>query len=123
MALTKDDTQQEQLSQATFQEMLREKLRGAIRIALVTILEEEVAAFIGAEPYQRTSERCDQRNGHYARDLVTGMGKIEALPVPRTRKGFRTKVFERYKRRQAELAVCRRDGFPPNPVCGKIAAI
>jgi putative transposase len=108
MALTKDDTQQEQLSQATFQELLQEKLRGAIRIALITILEEEVAAFIGAEPYQRTSERCDQRNGHYARDLVTGMGKIKALPVPRTRKGFRTKVFERYKRRQAELdeAIC-----------------
>jgi hypothetical protein len=28
---------------------------------------------------------------------------IEALPVPRTRKGFRTQVFERYQRRQAHL--------------------
>jgi putative transposase len=108
MALTNDDTRQNQLSQAAFQELLQEKLRGAVRITLITILEEEVAAFIGAEPYQRTPGRCDQRNGHYVRDLVTGVGKIVALPVPRTRKGFRTQLFERYKRRQAELdeAIC-----------------
>jgi putative transposase len=33
---------------------------------------------------------------------------IEDLPVPRTRKGFRTQLFERYQRRQAELdeAIC-----------------
>jgi transposase-like protein len=36
------------------------------------------------------------------------MGVIEDLPVPRTRGGFRTEVFERYHRRQAELdqAIC-----------------
>jgi transposase-like protein len=31
------------------------------------------------------------------------MGVIEDLPVPGTRHGFRTEIFERYKRRQAEL--------------------
>lgn len=31
------------------------------------------------------------------------MGRIEALPVPRTRKGFRTQLFQRYQRRRAEL--------------------
>jgi putative transposase len=35
--------------------------------------------------------------------LVTGVGALKALPVPRTRKGFQTQVFQRYKRRQAEL--------------------
>jgi transposase-like protein len=34
---------------------------------------------------------------------VTTAGLVEALPVPRTRGGFRTQVFERYQRRQAEL--------------------
>jgi putative transposase len=108
MALTNDDTQENQVGQVEFQELLREKLRGAVRITLITILEEEVEAFIGAELYQRTPGRRDQRNGHYERGLVTGVGKIEALPVPRTRKGFRTQVFERYKRRRAELdeAIC-----------------
>ena len=108
MALTKDDTRQSQFGQATFQELLQEKLREAVRITLITILEEEVTAFVGAKSYQRRPERCDQRNGYYTRGLVTGVGKIEALPVPRTRKGFRTKLFKRYKRRQAELdeAIC-----------------
>jgi len=70
------------------------------------LLDEEVEAFIGAGPYQRTSQRRDHRNGTYPRDLGTGIGVIEALPVPRTRKGFRTQVFERYHRRRAELDRC-----------------
>jgi transposase-like protein len=111
MFLTEDNTQQSQISQATFQDLLREKLRGAVRITLITVLEEGVEAFIGAGPYQRTPGRRDQRNGHYPRDLVTGMGKVEGLPVPRTRKGFRTQVFERYKRRQAELDEAISDMF------------
>jgi transposase-like protein len=91
------------LSQADFRELLHAKLRAAIWLTLTTILEEEVTAFIGAPRYGRTPSRRDQRNGHYTRDLVTTAGKAEDLPVPRTRGGFRTQVFERYQRRQAEL--------------------
>ncbi|HBY99234.1 MAG: IS256 family transposase [Ardenticatenaceae bacterium] len=91
------------LSQAEFQELVAEKRRAAIRLTLVTVLEEEVSALIGAQRYERTATRRDQRNGRYPRDLVTGMGIIEDLPVPRTRTGFRTQLFERYARRQAEL--------------------
>jgi len=36
------------------------------------VLEEEVTAFIGAERYVRSIERCDQRNGSYERELGTG---------------------------------------------------
>jgi transposase-like protein len=87
---------------------MQEKLRGAIALTLVTILEEEVTAFIGAPYYGRTPTRRDQRNGDYPRDLVTTAGAVEQLPVPRTRGGFRTQLFERYARRQAELdtAMC-----------------
>lgn len=108
MTLADDTTQSDPLSQVDFQMLLQEKMRQAVRLTLITILEEEVAAFIGAGPYQRTAERRDWHNGHYARNLVTGVGEIEALPVPRTRQGFQTKVFKRYKRRQAELdeAIC-----------------
>jgi len=70
---------------------------------LITILEEEVNEFIQAALYQRTPERKDYRNGYYERDLVTTAGEVEDLAVPRTRKGFRTELFERYQRRQAEL--------------------
>lgn len=90
-------------SQAEFQELLHERLRLAIWLTMTLILEEEVTSFIGAPPYARTPTRRDQRNGSYSRGLVTTVGKIEDLPIPRTRKGFQTQLFERYHRRQAEL--------------------
>ena len=89
--------------QATIQELLQERMRLAIRHTMISVLEEEVENFIQAALYQRTPERRDYRNGHYERDLVTTVGEIEDLPVPRTRDGFRTQLFERYQRRQAEL--------------------
>lgn len=98
-------------SQAEFQAMLHEKLRLAIWFSLATILEEEVTDFIGAPVYARTPTRRDQRNGTYTRDLVTTLGKIEALPVPRTRKGFRTQLFGRYHRRQQELDAAMSEMF------------
>lgn len=75
-----------------------ERMRLAIKFTLIRILEEEVDAFVKASLYQRTFERRDYRNGTYKRDLGTSMGAIEDLPVPRTRGGFRTEVFERYHR-------------------------
>lgn len=94
--------------QATIQEALQERMRLAIKFTLIRILEEEVDAFVNASPYQRTFERRDYRNGTYERDLGTSMGVIEDVAVPRTRGGFRTELFERYHRRQAELdqAIC-----------------
>lgn len=108
MTPTPEPTVPAPLSQAEFRTLMQEKLRGAIALTLVTILEEEVTAFIGAPYYGRTPTRRDQRNGYYPRDLVTTAGTVEKLPVPRTRGGFRTQLFERYARRQAELdtAIC-----------------
>jgi len=98
-----DDTRSIDICQDDFQAMLREQVRLAVRCTLVTILNEEVDAFIGAGRYQRTAQRRDQRNGTYPRSLGTSVGQIDDLPVPRTRKGFRTQVFDRYQRRRAEL--------------------
>src|SRR5579859_6937844 len=89
-------------SQEAFEQMVRERLRQAVRIALISVLEEEVTAFIGAKPYERCEERRDHRHGHYTRDLDT-VGHLEDLPVPRTRAGFQTQVFARYHRRRDEL--------------------
>jgi putative transposase len=74
-----------------------------VRYTLITVLEEEVEAFIGAGRYERSDQRRDQRNGTYPRSLGTSVGQLQDLPVPRTRKGFRTQVFDRYQRRRAEL--------------------
>jgi transposase-like protein len=89
--------------QAMLHELVQERMRLSIRNTFIAILDEEVSAFLRAGHYQRTSERKDYRNGYYERDLVTTAGKIENLAVPRTRNGFRTELFERYQRRQAEL--------------------
>jgi putative transposase len=96
------------LSQTDFHELLQAKLRDAVHYVLATVLEEEVEAFVGASRYERSAQRRDQRNGSYTRGLVTGVGQIQDIAVPRTRRGFRTQLFERYKRRQAQLdeAMC-----------------
>ena len=103
MAPQSDHKVVEQLSQTTLQELLHEKLRQAVRLTLTTVLEEEVDAYIQAGRYERNEQRQDQRNGSYTRSLGTTMGVVADLAVPRTRKGFRTQVFQSYKRRQQEL--------------------
>jgi len=103
MALQTKDTQPEAFRQDEFQFYLRNTLRNAVRLALTTILEEEVTALIGAAPYEQNLTRRDYRNGSYTRDLDTSVGRIADLAVPRTRQGFRTQVFERYQRRRPEV--------------------
>ena len=53
---------------------------------------------------ERTPSRRGERNGHYTRSLITPVGKIEQLRVPRDREGtFVTKVSDRYKRMTGEV--------------------
>ncbi len=103
MAHSTNDTEIIKTSQETFQQFVHERLREAVRTALISVLEEEVTAFIGAASYQRSEERRDHRNGHYTRNLETTVGQIPDLPVPRTRGGYQTQLFERYHRRREEL--------------------
>lgn len=103
MAPQVKDTQAVSFRQDDFQIYVRQTLRNVVRLALTTILEEEVTAFIGAAPYEQNLTRRDHRNGSYTRDLDTSVGRVADLPVPRTRHGFRTQVFERYQRRRPEV--------------------
>jgi transposase-like protein len=116
-------SQQNIVSPDDFQSLLQTKLREAVRFTLITILDEEVEAFIGAAPYQRTAQRRDQRNGTYTRDLGTGVGVIEALPVPRTRKGFRTQLFERYQRRRSEVDAAISEMFIGGVSTGRVGPV
>lgn len=103
MAHQQNDTQESQGSQEAFEAMLREKLQQAVRTALISVLEAEVDAFIGAVRYERSEQRRDYRNGHYTRGLDTSLGHLSDLPVPRTRGGYQTQLFERYHRRRTDL--------------------
>ena len=51
----------------------------------------------------RVEQRRDYRNGHYTRGLDTSIGHLDNLPVPRTRGGFETQLFERYHRRRSDV--------------------
>jgi putative transposase len=77
--------------------------RGAIRVTLECLLEQEVREMVGARRYERLASRKDHLNGTYLRRLLTSMGEVE-LAVPRTRySGAPTEVVGRYKRRTEEL--------------------
>lgn len=117
------NTQETIISQTEFQALLQEKLRSAVRYTLVAVLEAEVAEVVGAAPYQRSGQRRDYRNGSYSRDLVTGVGLIEDLPVPRTRKGFKSQLFERYQRRQAQLDEAIAEMFVGGVSTGRVGEV
>lgn len=81
---------------------LGELFRGAIKMSLEMLLEEEVKALVGARRYERRAGRKNYRNGSYLRNLLTTMGMIE-VRVPRTRDGSAAGVVGAYKRRTDEV--------------------
>ena len=71
--------------------------------SLNEILKAESAEQLKAQPYERTRERTDSRNGTRERALSTRIGNI-TLEVPRHRNvPFRTLIFENYNRSEAAL--------------------
>lgn len=77
--------------------------RGAIRLMLECLLEQEVREMVGARRYERLGGRKDHLNGTYLRRLLTSLGSIE-VTVPRTRQsGSPVDVLGRYKRRTEDV--------------------
>lgn len=71
--------------------------------SLNSLLKAESANQLNAEPYERSDERTDSRNGFRDRNLNTRIGKIE-LNVPRHRKEpFKSMIFDNYTRSEAAL--------------------
>ncbi|AEI62420.1 transposase mutator type [Corallococcus macrosporus] len=98
-----DDTEFESPAHEAVQADLRALFRGAIRMTLEALLEEEVGELVGAGRWQRMVGRADVRNGSYLRTLVTTAGAVD-VAVPRTRhSGSAGDVLGRYKRRSGEL--------------------
>ena len=64
---------------------LRPELARLVKTVLETTMEDELRLAIGALRYERTPARRDVRNGWYRRSLVTELGLIEELAVPRAR--------------------------------------
>jgi putative transposase len=80
-------------------------LRGLLRHTIQQMLEEEMTAFLNAEPYTRTEERRGYRNGYKPRMLNTRVGQLD-LMVPKDREGrFQTELFEKYQRSEKALVL------------------
>jgi putative transposase len=86
------------------QEAFGEPGRKLLKHMLEHAMKAEVLGYVKRSRYQRSKLVIDYRNGYYHRNLVTSMGLIPRLRVPRVRKrGVRTKVFRRYQRRWKEV--------------------
>jgi putative transposase len=83
---------------------IHDRVREGVKAVIEQILEEEMNLHLQAQYRERTERRRGERNGHYTRSLITPVGRIEQLQVPRDREGeFLTDVFERYKRMTGDV--------------------
>ena len=93
----------ERVGQDELRQDLKELFRGAIRLTLEMVLEEELKAMVGARRFERVGSRKDHRNGTYLRRLLTSVGQID-VTVPRSRdQGAPADVIGRYQRRSPEI--------------------
>jgi len=80
-------------------------LRTLVERTLQQLLEAEMTAHVGAEPYERTETRTSHRNGYKPRTLHTRVGTLTLL-VPQDREGtFSTVLFARYQRSEKALVL------------------
>lgn len=94
---------QDEMLQLLSSNCVSDTFRELLRAALNQFIQAESTEQLGAEPYERTEERTDSRNGSRERPLVTRIGTI-VLSVPRHRnEPFHTMLFENYQRSEAAL--------------------
>ena len=77
--------------------------RQLLQACLNKVLLAESAEQLGVQPYERSEERKDSRNGTRERSLTLRIGTI-TLTIPRHRNTpFKTMIFENYSRSKAAL--------------------
>jgi putative transposase len=78
-------------------------IRESVRLVCQELIETELSSVIGAERYERSTERLGERNGHRSRILTTKAGDVE-LAIPKLRRGsFFPSILE--PRRRIDLAL------------------
>ena len=84
-----------------FEQELAERVRAQLKRLIEQVLLAEQDRYLELGYYEHAPlSRLDYRNGFYFRDLVTQLGRLARVRVPRTRQGFRSQVLPRYQRRQ-----------------------
>jgi transposase-like protein len=82
----------------------RPEAKNRLKELLEERIDEELELHLGRTKYERRKEGDaeDYRNGSYLRHLLTEIGDL-ILRIPRSRKGFVSKVLEAYKRRSRSV--------------------
>jgi putative transposase len=85
-------------------ETVKEDVPQAVGEYLSQIMRVELTEFLGRQPYERTEDEPNHRNGSYSRRFaLKGIGEIP-VQIPRDRKGdYQTQVLPRSKRYEDEL--------------------
>ena len=79
--------------------------RSSIKRLIQDCVNEEFALQIRAQRYERSSDRLDERQGSYERNLTTTFG-VSRIRIPRTRFNnvkVHYSLFEKYQRRQKKF--------------------
>ncbi len=82
----------------------RAEARNRLKELLEERIDEELEQYLGRAKHERRQEgdREDYRNGSYLRHLLTEIGDL-IIGVPRSRKGFESRVLGAYKRRSRSV--------------------
>jgi putative transposase len=91
------------------------EMKHKLKELLEGVLEVERDRLVACEWYPRGQGRSDERAGYRSRSLVTALGKITGLRVPRMRKKrFQTRLWRYYKRRATPIERAVMESF----LCG-----
>jgi putative transposase len=75
-----------------------DRIRSATEMLYQELIDAEATAFIGAAPFERSTDRTTQRNGTRSRTLTTTAGDLD-LRIPKLRQGtFFPALLERRRR-------------------------
>ena len=95
-----------------FEEYLKQENLRTTKRLLESAMEEELIESLRAGRYRRTELRRGYRNGYRDRSLLTSVGLVEHLRVPRDRGGYyEPAVLKRYERRQGRVNEMIREMF------------
>ena len=91
---------------------IKPRTLSAVKVLMEEAMEVELVEQLNAAKYRRTELRRGYRNGYRYRGLLTELGPIERIRVPRDRDGqYRTEVLPRYQRRQSRVNRMVREMF------------
>jgi len=117
------DKLRKRLEEVNSEEAGSDWLRDLVEWLYQEMLEMEFTEHVGAERYERTSDRQGYRNGYRDRQLHTRVGTL-TLHVPRDRDGkFSTRLFERCQRSERALILTLQEAYVTGVSTRKVSRI